>query len=58
MLVFDFAIPFALGYVAAVYTWPRIKTWWLGAEVAAARLEAQAAALQAKAAAVKSAIKG
>ena len=36
------------GYVAAVYTWPAIRTWVLGAEAEIRALRDKALALEAK----------
>jgi hypothetical protein len=44
--VFD-AVVLAAGYVASIYTWPRIKLWVNGARTEIASLEAKAAALKA-----------
>jgi hypothetical protein len=44
--VFD-AFVLAAGYVASIYTWPRIKLWVNGAQTEIASLEAKAAALKA-----------
>jgi hypothetical protein len=41
------AVVFAAGYVASVYSWPRIKLWINGAESEVASLEAKATALKA-----------
>jgi hypothetical protein len=37
----------AAGYVASIYSWPRIKVWVNGAQAEIANLEAKAAALKA-----------
>jgi hypothetical protein len=37
----------AAGYVASIYTWPRVKLWVNGARTEIASLEARAAALKA-----------
>jgi len=44
--IFD-AVVLAAGYVASIYTWPRIKLWANGAQTEIASLEARAAALKA-----------
>jgi hypothetical protein len=44
--IFD-AVVLAAGYVASIYTWPRIKLWVNGAQTEIASLEARAAALKA-----------
>jgi hypothetical protein len=44
--IFD-AVVLATGYVASIYTWPRIKLWVNGARTEIASLEAKAAALKA-----------
>jgi hypothetical protein len=44
--MFDAVVLFA-GYVASIYTWPRIKLWVNGAQTEIASLEAKAAALKA-----------
>jgi hypothetical protein len=44
--MFD-AVVLAAGYVASIYTWPRIKLWVNGAQTEIASLEAKAAALKA-----------
>lgn len=44
--IFD-AVVFVVGYVASVYSWPRIKLWVNGARTEIASLEAKAAALKA-----------
>ncbi len=44
--IFD-AVVLAAGYVASIYTWPRIKLWLNGAQTEIASLEAKAAALKA-----------
>ncbi len=44
----SFVIPLAIGYVAAVWTWPWIRRMVLGAEAEAALLKAKADALLAK----------
>ena len=41
------AVVLAAGYVASIYTWPRIKLWVNGAQTEIASLEARAAALKA-----------
>ena len=43
---FDAAL-FAAGYVASIYSWPRIKVWANGAQAEIAKLEARVAALKA-----------
>jgi hypothetical protein len=44
--IFDAAV-FAAGYVASIYSWPRIKLWKNGAQAEIASLETKAAALKA-----------
>jgi hypothetical protein len=44
--MFD-AVVLAAGYLASIYTWPRIKLWVNGAQTEIASLEAKAAALKA-----------
>lgn len=44
--LFD-AVVFAAGYVASIYSWPRIKLWVNGVQAEIARLEARASALRA-----------
>lgn len=44
--LFD-AVVFAAGYVASIYSWPRIKLWVNGAQAEISRLEATASALKA-----------
>lgn len=44
--IFDVVV-LAAGYVASIYTWPRIKLWVNGAQTEIASLEARAAALKA-----------
>jgi hypothetical protein len=44
--IFDVVV-LAAGYVASIYTWPRIKLWVNGAQTEIASLEAKAAALKA-----------
>jgi hypothetical protein len=39
---------FAGGYVAAIYTWPRVKVLWNGLETEARALRAKAMDLEAK----------
>lgn len=41
------AVVFAAGYVASIYSWPKIKVWVNGAQAEIAGLEAKAAALKA-----------
>ena len=41
------AVVLGAGYVASIYTWPRIKLWVNGAQTEIASLEAKAAALKA-----------
>jgi hypothetical protein len=42
-----FLVSFAAGYIASIYSWPRIKLWVNGAKAEIAGLEARAAALKA-----------
>jgi hypothetical protein len=44
-ILFDAAV-FIAGYVASIYSWPRIKVWLNGTQVEIADLEAKAAALK------------
>ena len=43
---FDLVL-FAAGYVASIYSWPKIKIWINGTQAEIASLEAKAAALKA-----------
>jgi len=45
--LFD-AVLFAIGYVAAIYTWPRIKIWIDEASSEAARLRQKASQIAAR----------
>lgn len=45
-ILFD-AVIFAAGYVASIYSWPKIKLWVNGAQAEIASLEGKAAALKA-----------
>jgi hypothetical protein len=47
MWTFFDAVLFAAGYVASIYSWPRIKVWVNGAQAEIANLEARVAALKA-----------
>jgi hypothetical protein len=47
MWTFFDAVVFAAGYIASIYSWPRIKVWVNGAQAEIASLEAKAAALKA-----------
>jgi hypothetical protein len=47
MMMFLISLAFAAGYVASIYSWPRIKLWVNGAHAEIAGLEARAAALKA-----------
>ena len=47
MWTFFEVVLFAAGYVASIYSWPRIKIWVNGAQAEIADLEAKAAALKA-----------
>jgi hypothetical protein len=44
-ILFDAAV-FVAGYVASIYSWPRIKVWLNGTQAEIANLEAKAAALK------------
>lgn len=44
---FDVALP-AAGYIASIYTWPRIRIWIKGISAEAADLRQRAARLEAK----------
>jgi hypothetical protein len=46
MWTFFDAVLFVAGYVAAIYSWPRIKVWVNGTQAEIANLEARAAALK------------
>ena len=46
MWMFFDAVVFAVGYVASIYSWPRIKIWVNGAEAEITSLEAKAVALR------------
>lgn len=41
-------LAFAGGYVASVYTWPKVSAWIVGAETAVRSLEDRIKALKAK----------
>ena len=45
--LFDVAL-FAAGYVASIYSWPKIRTWIDGISAEAADLRQKAAQLEAK----------
>jgi hypothetical protein len=47
MTMFLVLLAFAAGYVASIYSWPRIKLWGNGAKAEIAGLEARVAALKA-----------
>lgn len=47
MTLFLVSLSFAAGYIASIYSWPRIKLWVNGAKTEIAGLEARAAALKA-----------
>jgi uncharacterized membrane protein YagU involved in acid resistance len=47
MMILFFSLTFAAGYIASIYSWPRIKLWVNGAKAEIAALEARAAALKA-----------
>jgi hypothetical protein len=47
MTMFLVPLAFAAGYVASIYSWPRIKLWVNGAKAEIAGLEARVAALKA-----------
>jgi hypothetical protein len=47
MWTFFDVVVFAAGYVASIYSWPRIKIWINGTHAEVASLEAKAAALKA-----------
>jgi hypothetical protein len=47
MTMFLVLLAFAAGYVASIYSWPRIKLWVNGAKAEIAGLEARATALKA-----------
>jgi hypothetical protein len=47
MWTFFDVVVFAAGYVASIYSWPRIKIWINGTQAEVASLEAKAAALKA-----------
>jgi hypothetical protein len=47
MWMFFDSVVFAAGYVASIYSWPRIKLWVNGAQAEITSLEAKAAALKA-----------
>jgi hypothetical protein len=47
MTIFLVSVALAAGYVASIYSWPRIKLWVNGAQAEIAGLEARAAALKA-----------
>jgi hypothetical protein len=47
MTMFLVCLSFAAGYIASIYSWPRIKLWVNGAKAEIAGLEARAAALKA-----------
>ena len=47
MWTFFDTVLFVAGYVASIYSWPRIKVWVNGAQSEIASLEAKAAALKA-----------
>ena len=47
MTMFLVSLAFAAGYIASIYSWPRIKVWVNGAHGEIASLEARAAALKA-----------
>jgi len=49
MSTFLDAVIFTAGYVASIYSWPKIRLWVHGAEAEAASLEGKAAALKAAA---------
>jgi hypothetical protein len=46
MTMFLVSLAFAAGYVASIYSWPRIKLWVNGVHAEIAGLEARAAALK------------
>lgn len=48
MKIFTIIASFAGGYAAAIFTWDRIHTWWIGAEAKAAQLRDKAKELIAK----------
>ena len=41
------AVVLVVGYIASIYSWPKIKLWVNGVQVEIANLEAKAAALKA-----------
>jgi hypothetical protein len=43
---FDAAV-LVVGYIASIYSWPKIKLWVNGAQIEIANLEAKAATLKA-----------
>jgi hypothetical protein len=47
MWTFFDAVVFAAGYIASIYSWPKIKIWVNGTQAEIASLEAKAAALKA-----------
>jgi hypothetical protein len=47
MTMFLVSLSLAAGYIASIYSWPRIKLWVNGAKVEIAGLEVRAAALKA-----------
>ena len=46
MWTFFEAVLFAAGYVASIYSWPKIKVWVNGTRAEIANLEAKVAALK------------
>jgi hypothetical protein len=47
MWTFFYVVLFAAGYVASIYSWPKIKIWVNGTQAEIASLEARATALKA-----------
>ena len=48
MWTFFDVVLLAAGYIAAIYTWPRIKVWIHGASSEAARLRQKASQIEAE----------
>jgi hypothetical protein len=44
---FFYAVLFVAGYVASIYSWPKLKVWINGTQAEIASLEAKAAVLKA-----------